>query len=1041
MANRASMGVTCLVSLFYFIDFVQTFNVDTAKPYIYNHNAKGSYFGYSVAFNRDSSNVIIGAPLSTDTNEGKQNWGSVFTCGYGNTPEKRDCKKLPNVDKLKFGREDKSNQMMGSTVYSDNYRTMVCAPRYKTKSNDGRNFKWLHGKCDVIYPERNQDENWTWRPCVSLTSRLQEFGYCETGFSAKMNSQESDVGMISGMPRAQLSKGLLGIYNDGLGTRYSSDENKLNISDYLGYSVGSGRLLTGNPSQAFVGGAPRANLLTGAVILYADTTSGFPIKYTITDPANKPGSYFGAALAVTNIDNDEKNLDDLVVGAPFYSSGLTPNQGAVYVYLNSGGRDGVTLRQKIYGDGKGACFGYSIGSVGDLNKDANNDIAVGAPWGGKDGKGVVYIYYGAPSQHQPLIFKQKLMPSNLGPASGSLDGFGYSIAEYYPYKSQGVRPGTTLNDVDNNKYPDLAIGAYRSDSVVVLRSRPVITIIGTMNFGTTTKIDLYDTSPQTMCKAPDGKNYKCMDVKIMFMLTGVGIESSGANVQYTLDIDSDQKVAKRGFLLQKAGDVKKSVFTDVITVKDIPEYRTLKVYLINNTKDIVREMMVMLKWDIDQSVSCADEICPIANQMVNVLTMKKLPYILGCSDDGNDVCNTDLKIKMTKSLPSGSDKIQSGITPFINIHVNIDNMRENAYLNKLRIVYPTGFQPDKVEIENYPGVEVWDPNASLDENDKNTLEVTLSNPIPSKGVEKVNVQFGVYSLMNTMSKGRVTFKAEVVTDSIEEKPLDNKAEISIDVVLVANLTVTGNVYPEQLKWKKDVTSIGVRGQEIRHTFLLQNRGPSAVDLSQVLIKFPEKVDGRYILNIVSGVLEGSSKLAHVPGECIFGPFNPVGLNTTKKNTTSLSRSRREVYQGLKCGDKDIECRQITCNLKNLKKSDYVSVKIVSTLVDATFESFIKVNRKIGVYAKYTSNTVDKPAKDAATDNVEVFFTVLTPHITYTAESKPLAWWIILICVLAALLIIVIVCFILYKKKFFERNRPPTDEEAELRNGDIDEDEE
>ena len=34
------------------------------------------------------------------------------------------------------------------------------------------------------------------------------------------------------------------------------------------------------------------------------------------------------------------------------------------------------------------------------------DIAVGEPWGGTDGKGVVYLYYSTPDQANPLVLKQ-----------------------------------------------------------------------------------------------------------------------------------------------------------------------------------------------------------------------------------------------------------------------------------------------------------------------------------------------------------------------------------------------------------------------------------------------------------------------------------------------------------------------------------------------------------------------------------------------------------------------------------------------------------
>ena len=52
------------------------------------------------------------------------------------------------------------------------------------------------------------------------------------------------------------------------------------------------------------------------------------------------------------------------------------------------------------------------------------------------------------------------------------------------------------------------------------------------------------------------------------------------------------------------------------------------------------------------------------------------------------------------SFFSGGETIQSGITKLVYIHVKIDNKGENAFLNKLRIVYPAGIQPNKVVIEN-----------------------------------------------------------------------------------------------------------------------------------------------------------------------------------------------------------------------------------------------------------------------------------------------------------------------------------------------------
>ena len=45
--------------------------------------------------------------------------------------------------------------------------------------------------------------------------------------------------------------------------------------------------------------------------------------------------------------------------------------------------------------------------------------------------------------------------------------FGYSLAGGY--------------DLDKNDYPDFVVGAYQSNKVVVMRSRPVVTILATLS--------------------------------------------------------------------------------------------------------------------------------------------------------------------------------------------------------------------------------------------------------------------------------------------------------------------------------------------------------------------------------------------------------------------------------------------------------------------------------------------------------------------------------------------------------------------------------
>lgn len=63
-----------------------------------------------------------------------------------------------------------------------------------------------------------------------------------------------------------------------------------------------------------------------------------------------------------------RRWNDLLVGAPFYFHRQQEAGGAVYVYMNSGGRfdsePSVVLRGPA-----GSAFGMSVSAAGDLNQD------------------------------------------------------------------------------------------------------------------------------------------------------------------------------------------------------------------------------------------------------------------------------------------------------------------------------------------------------------------------------------------------------------------------------------------------------------------------------------------------------------------------------------------------------------------------------------------------------------------------------------------------------------------------------------------------
>ncbi|XP_078489707.1 integrin alpha-11 isoform X3 [Ciona intestinalis] len=242
---------------------------------------------------------------------------------------------------------------------------------------------------------------------------------------------------------------------------------------YLGYSVSTG-LYDGSGKQFVASGAPRY-MLEGGVVLYEPQvgSSNFTNSQTIQAYGSykQLGSYFGATLLSVDINGDGK--DDLLVGAPLYI-GDNYDEGRVFVYLSQASNSiqawaSPGFVPKVFSGMKdvGGRFGSAISSAADLNNDGFNDVIIGAPLA-DNGAGVVYVYHGNSdfSTANSLQYKQRIAATAL--SGTNLQYFGQSL-------QGGV-------DLDGNLYPDVAVGAPRSDTVVIFRTRPVAKFNVTLTF-------------------------------------------------------------------------------------------------------------------------------------------------------------------------------------------------------------------------------------------------------------------------------------------------------------------------------------------------------------------------------------------------------------------------------------------------------------------------------------------------------------------------------------------------------------------------------
>lgn len=205
----------------------------------------------------------------------------------------------------------------------------------------------------------------------------------------------------------------------------------------------------------------------------SDTAGSF------TGTLDDSDAFGGSVSAFDDLDGD--GVEDLAVGAQGDDDGAASN-GAVWIlFLNTNGT--IKSHQKIsstQGDFGGSLdsadsFGESLVSLGDLDGDGVEDLAVGAPSdddGGTD-RGAVYVLLLGTDGTVDGFQKISDLEGNFSATLDDSDRFGGS----------GLG---SLGDLDGDGVRDLAVSAYQDDDggtdrgavyVLFLRKRPTITSI------------------------------------------------------------------------------------------------------------------------------------------------------------------------------------------------------------------------------------------------------------------------------------------------------------------------------------------------------------------------------------------------------------------------------------------------------------------------------------------------------------------------------------------------------------------------------------
>ncbi|XP_067083664.1 integrin alpha-4 [Osmerus mordax] len=992
------LGLLAALCCLYLTD---TYNLDVEHSVNFS-GPEGSLFGYSVLLHKHKTQIwlLVGAPVSNSTfKTSAHSPGAIYKCSVS---EKRDCQQiLTGVDSCgKTCDADIDNQWLGVSLsrQGSNGSVLACGHRWKNvyyaKKENLNNLP--HGVCYLYHSDLKQS-----LPLIPCYRDYQkkfgaDYGSCQAGISNFMTEKL----LIMGAPGTSYWTGSVLVYNisSKVLSAYVDDDSTVQYGSYLGYSVGAGHF-SSPYSMEVVGGAPQHSQTGRAYVFRIQENT---LKIIAEVKGTKLGSYFGASVCAVDLNAD--GLSDLLVGAPLSST--LREEGRVHVYINQGDTELREAEFQLVGsDSYAARFGETIGDLGDIDDDGYPDVAIGAPHE-EELAGAVYIYNGR-AHGISHTHSQRITASVLG---RPFRMFGQSL-------SGGI-------DVDGNGYQDVAVGAFLSDSAVILRTRPVVTVEAGLFLPVAVNRSV------ALC-SEGGSPAVCANVSVCFRLRSRRY-TGFIELQYNLTADTRHKDSFPARFYFHGNGTSNTTRGRVRAKHDEQPCITHLAFLRRDVRDVFTPIQFQVTFALRDNVvqrgssKTFPPLKPILQQRgqnSNHIT-NQTEFARHCS---MDKCSTNLQVSAHLVLPEKHQNLPYfalGNGKTIMLNATLVNSGDDVFLPRMLLRFPGNLHYIKV-------LDAEETSVSCDLVEDNRTGVGVDCSVGNlylASQTKVNISF-LLDVNQSSNAGDIIIQLNTTGDNYESEDLlhDNTASLVLPLRYGVDLNIHGFVSPNSFIFgDQEPTPVDCYTESFNYTYKVVNTGPSRarntvveLDLPKTLAPYPYRLLHIAEHQTSHGECVLKNSTMRVPRDCDVPRSSFIQEITFFFSKTT----KRKMF----CGHGDDLCEILVCRLGDLEPGK-----------EATIQLGVKLNPTVlqlspgrhGIMLIESSGVIKSPREDPHTILLQRS-PIAQVYLEAVFNQKPHAAvevFLIVVSLLLGLLILAAIIFALWKAGFFKREFKKMEEE-------------